>query len=335
VASGPGGPVPALPPVAPPTAGPAAPSNPISAAITSALQKQDGLAPLLANLAQLLERPRAPLPPDLRAAIERVLGFRVAPGEDLTAASLKRLVEGSGVFLEKRLAGGAPPEMLQGDLKAALLRLKEALTPLAKEAAALERAGEQIAKEHPPRRGGAPDPQRPGSPTLPAGGLADVAQALADQTEAALARVRLAQIAAIAPDSSGFEPSKGAATQSVQLDVPLALAGQARVLSLTVERDPERSGAAHAAGGPTWSVWFALDLGAQGPVTGRVTLAGGSGAIGVTLWSDRPETRAALGDALAEMRAELDREALPVGELAARAGHPRRSGAAHVVDTST
>ncbi|ADG10658.1 flagellar hook-length control protein FliK [Caulobacter segnis] len=101
-------------------------------AATEAVPRQAGLAPLMADVRAVLERPDTP--PEVRGAGEDLLARLPRAFEIATARGLKKAVEQSGVFLEARLAktssteGAAAPAFPATDLKAVLLVFKGKLS---------------------------------------------------------------------------------------------------------------------------------------------------------------------------------------------------------------
>lgn len=103
-------------------------------AATDAVPRQAGVAPLMADVSAILDRPDTP--PEVRSAGEMLLARLPRAYEVSTARGLRRAVEQSGVFLEARLArsgpstpeGGAQAPAADTDLKAALLVFKGALS---------------------------------------------------------------------------------------------------------------------------------------------------------------------------------------------------------------
>jgi len=102
-------------------------------AAADAVPRQAGLAPLMADLRAVVDRPETP--PEVRVAGETLLA-RLPQGVEMTTPQgLRRALEHSGVFLEARLAKGGLPNQEGGvqsgpadtDLKAALLVFKSAL----------------------------------------------------------------------------------------------------------------------------------------------------------------------------------------------------------------
>jgi hypothetical protein len=125
------------------------PSRALAEAVRVAAARQGGLGPLFADAEQAAQA--ATLPAPVRAAVTQLLGLRVPLDENLSAADLKQALSRSGLLLEPRLAAAiksaasaaaapaapsspaaAPPG---GDLKAALLVLRQALKTWAGQAA--------------------------------------------------------------------------------------------------------------------------------------------------------------------------------------------------------
>jgi hypothetical protein len=103
-------------------------------AAADAVPRQAGLAPLMADVAAVLER--LDTPPEVRSAAEALMARLPRVFEMSTPRGLRKAVAQSGVFLEARLArsgasttgGAAPLAFPDTDLKAALLVFKGALS---------------------------------------------------------------------------------------------------------------------------------------------------------------------------------------------------------------
>jgi hypothetical protein len=116
-----------------PTAPESPSANPVAQAVTvaraDAAGRQGGLAPLMADLAQVEQSPALPAP--VRTAIGQVLDLQIPLEGPLTAQVLARAVAQSGLFLEAHLAAANSGEPVPPDVKAALLTLQQALNPQA------------------------------------------------------------------------------------------------------------------------------------------------------------------------------------------------------------
>jgi len=80
----------------------ATPERAVAEAVRAAAVRQSGLAPLAANLEQVVQDGTLPAP--VRAAAAQVLSLRVPLDETLTAADVKQAFQRSGVLFEPRLA---------------------------------------------------------------------------------------------------------------------------------------------------------------------------------------------------------------------------------------
>lgn len=303
------------------------------------LQRQGGLAPLFANLRALAQGLISlALPKTLPPAIQQVLSQAVpAERQPPSASKLKEAVQASGLFLDMRQAAGLPAPR-QGDLKAGLQALREALLPIVDTLSPDPKAGrhghdsgqtvgqqadpasaDQPARLAPPRRDGPLVPQPAVEPSLTPGEkpLA-IAETLLDQTEAALDRIKLTQYASLP-----LEPTRQDGTQPAQrwlAEVPLAFQQGIAMLPLQVERDAPRRDA-QGLSPPIWRIRFALDVEPMGPLQGVVTLQGRD--VGVSIWAEREETSQLLRGAAPGLEGALLDADFASGAIDIHTGQPR------------
>lgn len=337
----------------------------LSSAISSSVAKQGPLAPVFANLAALQQRPRD-LPAPLRDAVNKAAAANISLDEGITTNGLIDAIANSGVFLENALAGGNNKTVLSADLKAVLLGLRDQLTklvpqagaasvqtaaelgasPEASQAASPEGAArttgarDQSERLAPPHRGEIPEAQRPASGDIPANAKVDeIASHLLDQTEAALSRIRLSQLVSrhgdqVVPSDQKSQPTL---QTSYYVEIPVQIRQQTTTLQVAVEREAQPAGVGGAF--PTYRLWFALDSEPAGPVSAVIVWQPGNASSGVsaTLWAERETTGRALRDGLSDLRRDLRKADLPIGEVAARLGKPQRpnQGGGHYVDRQT
>ncbi|MDH3580309.1 MAG: flagellar hook-length control protein FliK [Hyphomicrobiales bacterium] len=289
----------------------------------AAVGKQDSIATLFASLAglggKLGNLPASVQQPALAALAAR-LNLNSQP---LNGQTLKQAVLRSGIFFESLAAkGGAASRpgngsgIFQGDLKAILLTLKGSLENwLGSDTSPATHAGQRPA---PPTRGALPHAQRPGAQMLPdAISPTQTGKALLTQTEAALARMRLAQIASL-PDSSGLQRTGGSsALAEWNLEIPLILGSELSVAQFQISRDGKPRSRRETRG---WQVRFSVDFGDTGPVNAQVTLR--AGIVGVNLWAEREETAVMLKDQLDVLGEALEAIGLKPGRLYCRHGAP-------------
>jgi hypothetical protein len=265
----------------------------VDAARADAAVRQGGMGALLANLAPALAS--YTLPASLKAAIRQVLAFGLPASAAADPAALKAAVARSGLFLEAQLARGAPPN----DMKAALLVLQSALVA----AGAAASARPSRAPAPPPARSGGVAAQSPLAPVLgPDDPPEQQLLTLRDETEQALARQTLHQLASAPEETAGAR---------WMFELPLLTPQGATIAQFAVERD-DAGGGSDAA--PVWRARFALDIAPLGPVHVHLRLHEGRSAA--TLWVERPES-------LALLRGEADALAGSLGgDVAIHPGSP-------------
>lgn len=142
-------------------------------------------------------------------------------------------------------------------------------------------------------------------------------------TEGALDRVRLSQFASLPREQAqAAQPQPNATPQQPAwvFDVPVFVGREAAVAQFRVSRDGKGSGQAGGAG-ERWSMDVAIDTSETGPVHARVRLGGG--AIGITLWAERPDMVERLKTEMPDLRRTLDAAAFTVDDLSILPGSPQ------------
>jgi hypothetical protein len=307
-------------PAVPPPASPALTSatESIAAAVQAAASRQGGLAPLLADLEQAVKTEALPQP--LAAVAARLLDGRLSP-DALNVSGLRQALARSGLFLEASLAAGLPSDASppQGlDLKAALLVLRQMLKAWVESEPRTGSAGftPPASAPPPPYRGAPPSAQAPARSSLPAYAPAGaVAQRLLVETDAALARHTLLQVASLPEGYSGSHPTARAAQWA--FEIPFALAQGSAIAQFEITRD------GHAAGTEpsfTWRVRFSVNVEPMGPVHALIALAGGRAAV--TLWAEREASAAHLRANSGLLEDALRAAALEPRDIAFRIGAP-------------
>jgi hypothetical protein len=287
---------------APTATAPAAPSV-LQTAVASAAGSQAGLAGLLADLTSALQSQA--LPADVQAAAAQILDAQLALDPPPTAETLRQAVGQSGLFLEAQLAAtGAPPD---GDLKAALLTLIQALDPDVGSEVGPAGAGATGAGPPPPYAGAPLQGQPPAAALLaPEAALEMVAALLSRDAKGALARQVLMQAASL-PKSGQTAATQTSAQRSGPaswlFELLFAAPDGPAVAQFEIDRDgdPPKDGAPD----PIWRVRFSLNFAPIGPIHARISLSGGQAHV--ALWAENDDTRsmldahqADLADALAE-----------------------------------
>ncbi|MBO9709391.1 MAG: flagellar hook-length control protein FliK [Caulobacter sp.] len=182
--------------------------------------------------------------------------------------------------------------------------------------------------ETPPPYAGAPThAQAAAQPGLPPGSDAHtVAHRLLSETEAALARTELLQIASLPEPMSAARPSEGQGARWV-FDMPFMTPQGPAAAQFEISRDGG-GGAGSGDGralGRTWRARFSLDVEPMGPVHAHVALTGDRARV--SLWAERPASMARLRGGEERLNSAL-REAALEPEVAFHAGQPHAPAAA-------
>ena len=320
---------------------PASPQDVQAQALRQALPRQLPLAPLLANLgavAARLQNAPDPAGKELAQLARQVINGLAGKGDVSQGAGLKQAVLNSGVFLEAKLAAalnGGPP-LPPGDIKAGLLRLLAALerqsgggatgerTATDTSATAREAGRAAQTSAPPPLRGTLPQTQASVNVPRAETALTTTATDMLRQTEGALARLQLSQVASL--------PSEQQPQRLWSLELPVLHDQRTDLFQLRIEE--EAAGAQQDSVTP-WSVMLAFDLPSLGPVHARILVNGPQ--VSATLWAERPGTAALFNDQLDELRSGLQRAGMLVGRIACAEGTPSTPpaspGGAPLVDT--
>lgn len=142
-------------------------------------------------------------------------------------------------------------------------------------------------------------------------GLTHLRPELLQQTEAALARIHLNQLASLPRDGDH---------RLVEwlFDIPVRRGDAIDLWSVRLQRDAERQSDARQAAAAVWRVQLAFDLPGLGPMQAHVTLQGE--CISTRFHAERPETLPLVDSHLPELRRALLEAGLEVGTLDCHAG---------------
>ncbi|MBP7648484.1 MAG: flagellar hook-length control protein FliK [Phenylobacterium sp.] len=282
---------------------PQTPAQAMAQALRSALTRQSGLAPLMADLSQAL-RAQA-LSPPARAAALQMLSQLIPLDPAVRGADIKRALKTSGLFLEANLAADPETSPLGGDLKAALLVLRQALGPATRR---------PPGATPPPPYGGAPtSAQKAALPSLSLG--ADpgaISEALAAETQGALAHIDLLQMASLPePDRPG-EPTRW------WFETPLQTPQGPGVAQFEISRDSQGR-ARDEDREPLWRARFSVDFEPVGPIDAQVAFE--ADLARVSLWVLRADAAERLRAAQPMLARALAAAGLQL-ELAVHSGPP-------------
>jgi hypothetical protein len=286
----------------------------LAQATQEAAGRQGGLAPLVADLTQAARNPN--LPGTVRSAAAQVLAQAAPADARLTGPDVAKALSGSGLFLEARLAAQPQASPLGQDMKAGLLVLRQALSAWLAGAPRPPDARGPARTPPPPYRAGGARAQPSATPSLPADAAPSaIGQRLLAQTEAAVARQELLQIASL---PAGEDQPVEAQVTRWMFEMPFTTPQGAAVAQFEIARDGR--GARSEAAEPIWRVGFSIDIEPLGPVHARVSLNGRHATVGI--WAERPSALERLQgdrDLLGQALARADFEA----EIALHPGAPR------------
>jgi len=184
----------------------------------------------------------------------------------------------------------------------------------------------------PPFRGGLPAAQAVAAPSIaPDAPLATVAHRLMENTDAALARQTLLQVASLPDRGDALRAQIDAITPRWNFEIPFLTPQGTAMAQFEISRDGG-SEAAEAAR-RVWRARFTLDVEPAGPVHALVSLSGER--TSVRMWAERPSTVARLRAGAAELSQALARAALTPGDIEIRDGVPPQAAparAGHFLD---
>lgn len=301
------------------------PAEAVRQTVRSAVLKQDGLANVFADIEALPLRSDAPQA--VRRAAETLLGQRVLIEDVVKPDQLAKAIAGSGIFAERTLSSLPPLQSAPPDLKLALFVLRAALGNWTRTDNLP--SPQSILPSHPgtvpppPTGTAAPTGQAPAEPSHLKGGqlsmqglsAEEFVPHLARDTDAALARVNLHQIASLPDDRSGAaRPDAPDARWSAE--IPVNIDGRTAVFGFVIERDGRQQQAEKEK--RRWRFRAALDLPDTGAIEADVRLMGTHVSAGIVAESD--ETVAMLEAALPMLRDGLTAQGFDVETLSVRKG---------------
>jgi hypothetical protein len=187
----------------------------------------------------------------------------------------------------------------------------------------------------PPVRGALPSPQSVASPSLaPNAPLAAVVHRLLDDTDAAIARQTLLQVASLPDrvDASGhrIDPT----VPQWNFEIPFATPQGTAMAQFEISRDGGNESADPAK--RAWRARFSLNVEPTGPVHALITLNGDK--TFVRMWAERPATAQQLRAGVSELSQALTKAELKPGDIVVRDGTPPQPAparAGHFLDRAT
>lgn len=221
---------------------------------------------------------------------------------------------------------------------AALSLLQEALqelgSPVQQAAAREPRNGDGMVRPNapPPFRGALPAAQPVALPSIaPGTPLPSAAHHLLENTEGALARQTLLQVASLPDRVDIAQPQADPGAPSWHFEIPFATPQGTAMAQFEISRDG--GGTEVEAAQRVWRARFSLDVEPAGPVHALVSLTGGK--TSVRMWAERPATAAQLRAGAAQLSRALSQAELLPGDIVVRDGAPPQAAparAGHFLD---
>ncbi|MEP6838102.1 MAG: flagellar hook-length control protein FliK [Bradyrhizobium sp.] len=184
----------------------------------------------------------------------------------------------------------------------------------------------------PPFRGALPTAQPVASPSLaPGAPLATTAHHLLGDTDAAIARQTLLQVASLPDRVDLAGPKVDITAPSWNFEIPFVTPRGTAMAQFEISRDG--GGNEAEASKRVWRARFSLDVEPSGPVHAQISLVGDK--TSVRMWAERPSTAAQLRAGAAQLSQQLSRAELQPGDIVIRDGAPPQAAparAGHFLD---
>lgn len=187
----------------------------------------------------------------------------------------------------------------------------------------------------PPVRGASPAAQAVAVASLANGASAsEVMHRLHDDTDAAIARTTLLQIASLPDRADTLAARNDSTVPRWHFEIPFATPMGTAVAQFEIARDG--GGNEVEAAKRVWRARFSLDVEPAGPVHAVVSLSGET--TSVRMWAERPATAGQLRAGVTQLSQALSRAELKPGDIVVRDGAPPQTAATqagHFLDRAT
>jgi hypothetical protein len=161
---------------------------------------------------------------------------------------------------------------------------------------------------------------------------AEIADKLLNQTDAAIARHALLQLASLPDPPTPSAPHGNATGPHWAFEIPFATPQGTNIAQFEVNRDGH---AVTPDGRRIWRARFTLDIEPIGAVHAQVSVIGDR--AGITLWAERDATTARLRESMPMLNEGLREAELEPGEILCRTGAPAapKAPAGHFLDRAS
>jgi hypothetical protein len=174
----------------------------------------------------------------------------------------------------------------------------------------------------PPFRAALPSAQPMLPPSLtPDMPLAAAVHHLLDDTDAAIARQTLLQVASLPDRADIAGPRTDPAAPRWNFEIPFATPGGTAIAQFEISRDGATSEIEAAR--RVWRARFSLDVEPAGPIHALISLSGDK--TSVRMWAERPATATQLRAGASQLSQALSRAELQPGDIVIRDGAPLQS----------
>ncbi|WP_065750142.1 flagellar hook-length control protein FliK [Bradyrhizobium paxllaeri] len=250
------------------------------------------------------------------------------PQARLAAESFTPAVQAGQTPLALKLgagpSAGATLNLLQEALQELGVPARVAATAMAKDG----RGGDvtfQTNTPPPPIRGAPPAAQPIASPTIaPHAPLEATAHHLLDDTDAAIARQTLLQVASLPDRIDNAAPKIDTTLPRWHFEIPFVTPQGTAMAQFEVSRDGANEGVEAAK--RVWRARFSLDVEPAGPVHALISLTGDK--TSVRIWAERPTTAEQLRAGMPQLSEALSRAELQPGDIVIRDGAPPQAAPA-------
>jgi hypothetical protein len=174
----------------------------------------------------------------------------------------------------------------------------------------------------PPIRGALPAAQPIAQPTIaPHAPLEATAHHLLDDTDAAIARQTLLQVASLPDRIDTSAPKADMTAPRWNFEIPFATPQGTAMAQFEISRDGGSEGVEAAK--RVWRARFSLDVEPAGPVHALISLS--AEKTSVRIWAERPATAEQLRAGMSELSQALSRAELQPGDIVIRDGAPTQA----------
>jgi hypothetical protein len=171
----------------------------------------------------------------------------------------------------------------------------------------------------PPFRGGLPSPQPVALASItPNAPLTVTAHRLLEETDSAIARQTLLQVASLPNRADPMNPRIDQTAPRWNFEIPFATPQGTAMAQFEISRDGGGNESEAARG--VWRARFSLNVEPAGPVHALISLSGER--TSVRMWAERPQTAAQLKAGSSELSQALSKAELVPGDIIIREGTP-------------